>query len=59
MTEDIYASLKLRMKELCQVISFKMNRPLTMSIQRQNMESVEQTFFNNWSSEEDRHPPSS
>jgi len=47
------------MKELAELLSFKHQKPMVLTIARNGHVTLEQTIFNNWSSEEDRHHPSS
>jgi len=47
------------MRDFCEVMSFKIAAPVTMIIIREGKERSIQTFFNQWSSEEDRHHPRS
>ena len=45
------------MRELAELLSFKHQTPVTLTIAREGRVTFEQTFFNNWSSSEDRHHP--
>jgi len=57
MKDDLFPSLRLRMRELCELMSFKHKSPMVLTIAREGRVTFEQTFFNHWSSEEDRHHP--
>lgn len=55
MAEDVFPALRIRMRETCEVLSFKHATPMVLTIARKGEVTLEQTFFNHWTSEEDRH----